>query len=138
MTRALTLCNAGAATIFRGAVITLLLVGLITTTGASSELDSLRLDVSPKFSLTPGTFRAVAIVEPDAENRWLVLCAQSAEYYRSSTIQLDGARAARRYELFFERLPSGKYLIQARVERADGELIIKDSIVNVGTTRRGG
>lgn len=138
MTRALTLCNARAATILRGTVISLLLVVLITTTGASSELDSLRLAVSPKFSLTPGTFRAVAIVEPDAENRWLVLCAQSAEYYRSSTIQLDGARAARRYEMFFERLPSGKYLIQARVERADGELIIKDSIVNVGTTRRGG
>jgi hypothetical protein len=126
--------DAYAATIRRATVIALLFVALIATAGTSSELETLRLAVNPKFAHSPGTFRAVAIVERNAENRWLVLCAESADYYRSSTIQLNGGEAARRHEMFFRRLPAGRYLIQARLERADGKLIIKDSVVVVGTT----
>jgi hypothetical protein len=126
--------HAYAARIRRATVFSLLFVVLIATADTSSGADSLRLAVNPKFAHTPGTFRAVAIVERNAENRWLVLCAESADYYRSSTIQLNGGQAARRHEMFFERLPAGRYLIQARLERADGELIIRDSVVVVGTT----
>lgn len=125
-----------AARICRAAVFSLVFVVLITTAGTSSEADSLRLAVNPKFAHTPGAFKAVAIVERNAENRWLVLCAESADYFRSSTIQLNGGQAARRHEMFFERLPAGRYLIQARLERADGELIIRDSVVVVGTSGR--
>lgn len=113
----------------------MLFVLLAAMPSGSSETDPLRLAVTPKFSQT-GSFRAIAVVEPDAQNRWLVLCAESREYYRSSTIQLHGAQAARRHEMFFDRLPAGKYVMRAQVERANGEQIVRDSVVTAGTIRR--
>ena len=102
---------------------------------AWSANDRLQLTVNPKFSHNPGSFRATALVEPDGENRWLMLSAESREYYRSSKVQLEGAEAARRHVMLFEGLPAGRYLIQARVERADGEEIIRESAVTVGSLR---
>jgi hypothetical protein len=116
-------------------VLSILLVLLTGAPEAGPASEGLQLTVNPKFAHTPGSFRATALVEPDAENRWLRLSAESREYYRSSTVQLDGAQAARRHVMLFERLPSGTYLIQARVERADGQEVIKDRTVMVGSTR---
>ena len=111
-----------------------MLVLLTQAPEAWPATDQLQLTVNPKFSHHPGSFRATALVEPDAENRWLMLSAESREYYRSSTVQLDGADAARRHVMLFEGLPAGKYLIQARVDRADGGEILRESAVIVGTT----
>jgi hypothetical protein len=112
-------------------IIRLVCVLLIGTLEGYAPGTPLRLAVSPLFSASPGAFRATAIVEPHAENRWLVLRAESTDYYRSSTIQLFGARAARRHEMFFERLPSGQYLIEARIERTNGDRIVTDAVVHV-------
>jgi hypothetical protein len=112
------------------------LVLLTGTPKARPASEQLQLAVNPKFSYTPGSFRATARVERDGENRSLTLSAESRDYYRSSTVQLDGADAARSHFMVFEGLPSGRYLIRAQVERADGRLILRDCVVMVGTTQR--
>ena len=119
----------------RAAVLSTLFVFLTGAAEPESASDQLQLTVNPKFSHNPGSFRATALVERDAENRWLMVSAESREYYRSSTVQLDGAHAARSHVMLFEGLPSGTYLIQARVERADGKQITRDCAVMVGVTR---
>ena len=127
----------GGAAFARSATLSSLFFALLTATPqVPSASDPLQLAVNPRISHNPGSFRATALVEPDRENRWLMLSAESREYYRSSTVQLDGAEAARRHVMFFQGLPAGTYLIQARVERADGEQIVRERAVIVGTDRR--
>ena len=96
-----------------------------------ADLDSFRMAVNPAFSRSPGAFRIVVLVEPDPENRWLVFRADSTEYYRSSTTQLNGAAAPRRHMMIFEGLPAGQYVIQAVLERSDGGRLRREFTVKV-------
>jgi hypothetical protein len=66
------------------------------------------------------------MIEPHSENRWLVLRADSTEYYRSSTTQLHGAAAPRRHMIIFEGLPTGQYVIEAVLRRSNGDRLMRD------------
>lgn len=61
-----------------------------------------------------------AIVPREAENRALEVVAESEEFYRSSTIQLDGDQAPRLSVVSFSRVPSGTYEVTVHVLDADG------------------
>lgn len=96
-----------------------------------SEPDAFQLAVKPPFATSPGVFRAEVIVEPNPDNRWLVLRADSDQYYRSSTMELHGAAAPRRHMMLFEHLPAGKYRIEAILKRSNGDEFIRDVSVQV-------
>jgi hypothetical protein len=93
--------------------------------------DPLILDVRPSVTTSPGTFRVRASVERDDDNRQLEIAADSRLYYRSSTIQLDGAYAARTHQIFFTQLPAGLYRIQVRLQRVDGSEVYRHTVVQV-------
>jgi hypothetical protein len=92
---------------------------------------ALTLRVDPSVTMSPGTFRATAFVEPDPANRRLVLLIDSGEYYRSSTTYLEGDAAARSHQMLFKQLPPGTYTVVARLERNDGTTTSDQSEVQV-------
>ena len=69
----------------------------------------LTMAVSPAQSFAPTTLTIRIHVEPDAGNRAFEVVAASAEYYRSSRIQLDGAEAPRMISLEMRNIPGGDY-----------------------------
>jgi hypothetical protein len=60
-------------------------------------------------------------VVPDSRNRMLHIVAESADYYRSSEIQLDGERARRTTLVDFRSVPGGMYRISASLRGEGGE-----------------
>ena len=116
----------------RLAALVALTVGTIgTATGGATE-KRLRIDVMPRFSMAPGTFRVRAIVTPEQKNRSLEVVADSSNYYRSSTISLDGANAAAITELLLQNLPSGTYQVTATLTDADGRRTSDSRQIGVG------
>lgn len=87
----------------------------------AGQAEPLRLSVTPRITTAPATVKVIALIARNADNRELVVEADSGDYYRSSTIQLDGADAARAYEVWFRSLPPGEYLITAVVEDDHGK-----------------
>jgi hypothetical protein len=97
----------------------LLLVGTATT---AREAVSVR--VSPHISMAPATIRIVVTVEPDRDNRELLLQAESGFFYTSSTVELEGDRAPRLQSFVFKELPAGTYELEARVVRKSGDSLV--------------
>jgi hypothetical protein len=69
--------------------------------------------VSPTQSFAPATLRIQVRVEPTAENRALEIIADSADFYRSSLLSLDGNRGPRVVALAFRSVPGGEYEISS-------------------------
>jgi hypothetical protein len=93
-----------------------LLVAAVPATGT----EGLRLRVSPEMCVEPAWIVVRATVEPDAENRVLEIVAESAEFLRSSRIQLDGANASRTSVFQYRDLPAGEYEVRGVVRGRDG------------------
>ena len=58
-------------------------------------------------------------VEPDAKNREMSVVAESEEFYRASTVQLDGDRGPLRSTFELRGLPPGEYEVTAAVIGVD-------------------
>lgn len=94
---------------------------VLVGSAATSAREAVAIRVSPNVSLAPATIRIVVTVEPDADNRELVLEADSGLFFTSSTVQLDGTKAPRLQSFVLKELPAGSYEIAARVVRKNGD-----------------
>src|SRR6187401_2412625 len=56
---------------------------------------TLAMRVSPAFSYAPATLIVQLSIAPDSDNRVVRVIAESADFYRSSDIALEGDRAPR-------------------------------------------
>jgi hypothetical protein len=74
------------------------------------------------FFAAPATIPLTIAVEPGASNRALVVEADSDDYYRSSTIELDGENEKRLHSLELRNLPAGAYVLRAQV-RSKSEIL---------------
>jgi hypothetical protein len=98
----------------------LLLLALVAISSArAEELVSIR--VTPQFCVEGSNVRIVVRIEPHDENRLLKIEADSANFFRSSSIQLSGARAPLEHLLLLREVPSGTYEVRATVTREDDE-----------------
>jgi hypothetical protein len=79
------------------------------------------MHVSPAMSFAPANLLIRTKVEPDADNRSIEVIAESADFYRSSSIQLQGERAPRTVTFEFRSLPPGQYGVTASVVGMDGQ-----------------
>jgi hypothetical protein len=80
--------------------------------GWSAQASSaVEVSIRPAVTTAPGNISVLARVEPDADNRALVIEADSADFYRSSYVQLDGKDAPRIYPLALNGIPAGEYTI---------------------------
>jgi hypothetical protein len=82
--------------------------------------DPVRITVMPTSCVTPCTVRLTVRIAPNDANRSITIAAESAEFARSSTSQLDGSEAPLVHELLLEELPPGPYDVHVSVGRATG------------------
>lgn len=87
-----------------------LVAGTVTAPRAN---DCLSMSVTPRQALAPVNLRVRVRIEPHADNRTLVVVADSADFYRRSEIPLEGERSPRTVWLQFPDLPSGDYDVRS-------------------------
>jgi len=93
---------------------------IAAATGALSADPILTLRVSPTMAREPASLKIMAIVPADDKNRGLEIIAQSADYTRSSHIQLDGRDAQRVWDIEFRDVPKGNYDVIGVLSGTDG------------------
>jgi hypothetical protein len=98
------------------AVVSLLIHGPGLNAGSK-----LTLRVSPAISMAPAFVIATITVERDADNRQLEVAADSANFFRSSLIALDGDRAPRTNQITWRDMPGGEYAVIAVLYGTDGQ-----------------
>jgi len=96
-------------------------IGLLSATGQTAASEKLTLRVTPNVSSAPSTVIVRAYVTPNAENRILLVEADSGSFYRSSEIQLEGDKAPTLTEFRLNSLPSGEYIVSALLTDSKGE-----------------
>jgi hypothetical protein len=82
---------------------------LLATTRVSGGTEPLTVSVSPALSQAPSTVRIQVRVDPRPENRILAVVADSGDYYRSSTIELDAEHSPPTVVISYPNLPGGDY-----------------------------
>jgi hypothetical protein len=90
-----------------------LLVTASVSPFAASESAKLTIRVSPRVAHAPGRIVVRTTIERHVANRAIQVVAESIEYYRSSTVHLDGDQAARTTVVQFRGLPLGEYRVSA-------------------------
>ena len=88
---------------------TILCSGLLLAASTLNGGEPLRIRVSPPVALAPGFLTVRVTIEAAAENRGLEVVAESADYYRSSEVQLEGERTSHLKVFEFRNLPAGLY-----------------------------
>ena len=82
--------------------------------------DLLKLQISPLVAKAPGLITVRAVVDASDDNRGLEVMAQSLDFARRSTIDLDG-RAAPMVNVFtFAHMPAGEYEVSAALLGTNG------------------
>ncbi len=89
-----------------------------TSVGANGKVS---MKVSPAISFAPATLVIKTRVEPDTDNREMDVVAESDEFYRSSTVPLDGDQAPPTSTFQLRGLPSGEYEVTAVVAGINGQ-----------------
>jgi hypothetical protein len=92
----------------------------LAATAAAGANQSLAVKVSPAVSFAPANLVIRTSVDPDVDNRSLEVVAESSDFYRSSTVMLDGDHAPRTTQFEFRSLPPGEYQVSVVVTGADG------------------
>ena len=104
---------------------------------AASALDGpapLQMRVSPRIALAPGFLTVRVRVEAAADNRTLQVVAESADFYRSSEIPLDGVHAAPLAVFEFRNLPSGLYQVTGFLGGVQGRRATVGEVAQVQAT----
>jgi len=95
-------------------------LAIATTTGARAN-DSISIRVSPSVSFAPANLVIRTSVEPDADNRVMEIVADSQEFYRSSSVPVEGDRAPKTTMFEFRSLPPGEYRVTAVLFGSNGQ-----------------
>ena len=73
--------------------------------------EPLRMQVSPAVARAPALLTVRVSIEASADNRLLLIVAESADFYSSSEIQIDGTNSAPLNVFEFRNLPTGLYQV---------------------------
>src|SRR5262245_57206977 len=73
----------------------------------------LKLDISPRVAPAPGFVRVQTQVDASDDRRWLEVSADSPDFSRTSSIELEGRSAPRASFFSFQNLPAGRYEFSA-------------------------
>src|SRR5262245_62039003 len=93
-----------------------ILVGLLTLIAmvvapAIDGGEAMQMRVSPAVSVAPALLTVRINLESAEDNRALQVVAESADFYRSSEITLNGSNTNRLNVFEFRNLPSGVYYV---------------------------
>jgi hypothetical protein len=95
-------------------------IGLAALAVPLDGADRLRARIWPAVASAPAAVRVEVLIEPAEDNRALEIVADSGDYYRSSTIALEGARSARFHAVLYRGIPAGVYEIRVVLVDAAG------------------
>jgi len=99
-----------------------LIVGLVLApTAVVMANQPVSLRVSPAVSFAPATLVIQVRIAADARGSALEIVANSDEFYRSSTIPLEGDGVAKTTTLQYSSVPPGQYEVTATVITSDGK-----------------
>jgi hypothetical protein len=96
----------------------LLLVASASPLGAGAPMT---IKVSPAVAVAPATLWVRANIEADAGNRAVEVVVDSADFYRSSRIELEGENAPRTTVFELRNLPGGRYVVTTRLLGSSGQ-----------------
>jgi hypothetical protein len=113
--------------VLAAAVCTCLFTGAATVGGKQP----LTLQVSPTMTAAPAFIRVRALVEANDDNRSLEIVAQSPQFFRSSTIDLDGRHAPPLTVIEYPNMPPGFYDVTAVLVGASGKRATETRFVKV-------
>jgi hypothetical protein len=85
--------------------------------------ERLAMRVSPAVAFAPADLIVRTTIESNAANRAIEIIAESADFYRSSEIPLDGEQAPRSNRLEFRSLPGGVYTVRAVLKGANDQAL---------------
>ena len=95
----------------------IMLCGLLLLTRVFSVAagEKITMKATPEISFAPAHLTIRTHIEADVENRAMEIVVDSADFYRSSMIQLDGDQAPRTSVFEFRDVSGGAYQISARL-----------------------
>ena len=93
---------------------------------------AITITARPAVVPAKGSALLKVIVERNAMNRALIWEVDGRTYYRSSTMQLEGASASRSYVFMLRDLPGGHFDVRARLVRNDNTEVMDHTRIVVG------
>jgi hypothetical protein len=87
-------------------------------TGAAK--DKVTIKVSPTVAIAPAHLVVQATIEADPDNRAIEVVADSADYLRSTLVELDGDHSPATSIVDFRSVPQGNYEVTATLLGVDG------------------
>ena len=93
--------------------------------------EAISITVRPAVTSYRGSAQLKVLVSRDEKNRTLVWEVDGPNYYRSSSIALDGASSPRSYFFMVKDLPAGEFDVRASVKRNDSSVAMDRSSIKV-------
>jgi hypothetical protein len=82
---------------------------------AVSAQDIVEIRLRSRYYMEPATVLVTIAVQPDHDNRVLVVQADGDRLFRSSEMRLEGENGQRIHTVEFKNLPAGQYVVRAEV-----------------------
>ena len=108
-----------------------LAAGILAGSGPLSADDPIALSVRPAVARYPGHAELKVLVARNEMNRALQWEIEGETFYRSSSIQLNGASAPRSHTFRVRGLPAGNFEVRATVRRNDESAAIAIGSIKV-------
>lgn len=106
----------------RGAILFVVFLCALSGRNRVGGSELLKLEISPRVAPAPGFVRVQTHVEASDDRRWLEVSADSPDFSRTSSVELEGASAPRATVFSFQNLPAGRYEISAVLSGPRGVL----------------
>ena len=90
--------------------------------GDQKEHRRVRMRVSPMVTQAPALVRIEMLIDPDSESRLLDVTIESADYFRGSSIPLEGDRAKRFHSIVYRSIPPGQYVVAILLKDPSGDV----------------
>jgi hypothetical protein len=116
----------------RSSVALLVVLGLVTGFRVAIAREPLVIRVSPMVAQPPAFITVRADVEVNEDNRSLEVSAEGDDFFTSSRVPLEGRKAPRFSEVYFENVPAGSYRVKAVLFGSRGERATIIRTVTVG------
>ena len=111
------------------------LMFLIGYLAASTQMvaadQPISITVRPEIAIAHGNARLKVLVERNDLNRRLMWEVDGPNYYRSSTLELEGASAPRSWFFLVRDLAEGDYIVRATVWRSDDSQLVARAQIRV-------
>lgn len=93
---------------------------LIALVAPAAARDVIEIHLRGRYYAEPATVQITVAVEPDDENRLLIIEADGERFYRASELELDGEHDKRLHSVTYRNLPAGHYVLRAEVRSTGG------------------